>query len=1198
MAFNPDELHKIKSYSRDQHVSVIYEYIVGNKSQEKVSALTGIEEWTVSSIIRAYNFNQNKNGSFRSGTDRGKYRGTERELVSKFVNLHYPGNVEARTTFADFIAKHKKQVAKPPAAPPRQTYVQRPVQQSPVQRSKPPVPKPAPAPRPVVYQPTASELYNKAIGLWNARNHNRDMVDGFRQAAELGHEDAPYYLAVYYRDRGHYGAENLQAAQGWFAKALERGCRQAKLEYGDFYYELALNAKALKLYNTVVPSYEKAAKAGHSGAQNNLGVLYANGEGVTRNDQLAVYWFDLAAKNGNRFGMSNLAYRWMNGSGVQQNDVQALYWFEKAAGLGDEDAKKQCADIAFKLGRRLGKSTDEQDRKQAFDYYQKALLYGNQEALFYLAHSYANGLGVNQSYRQAAEYYEKAAQRGSAAAQNNLAVLYANGHGVTQDHGQALYWYEQAANNGSKVAMRNMGYCYKEGRGCPKNAYGAVHWFEKAAELGDEEARSQCAEGAYWIAEQFYKSRDVQEKGKAFEYFAKALKHGHDKSLLNLAVCCEYGHGVEQSYAKAIEYYQQALSKGIDKAYEWLADAYYQYGKEYDEEESYDEAIAMFEKAAEMDHEDAMIALAQCYFEGKGVNMDDHAAAEWYVKAAEVWSARTSAEEHYMEAAEKCFNHYEIERGLAWYERAADLGAGKAMVALGNYYFGEEDYNDDPEYETAIEWYLRALEQGDDDGEYHLYRCYIKLGEQAWENRNIEQAIAMYKEARKYGYGDSTKESLHRCYCHLARAAVDAEDYRLAAEHYEQAEEHERLGEEEDAYIEKIGDHFYDSEDYYGAWNWYKKSGNLARQTGRAQNAIGLSYIRKNGKQPDFVQAFYWCKQAAEQGFSPAQYNVGGFYLNGDGVQRDFTNAVYWYEQAAKNRHKNSLHNLAFLYMSGMGVPQDLDQAEELLTAAYLQGFDNRTYRFTCKPLSPLRSLLARTASVKPSPLESMRTLYALKYPNEDGQRLLKFADFLVKERQCFELIYEIGLSYETGYSPLLGVRVESDMAKAFVYYKEAVDKAGDVRAIGKLGHCYRHGKGIGQSDERAIEAYKRGEALKDPESLNALGECYFTGQGVGQDYSKTFEYCSYAAEQGHAEAQYNVGFCYENGYGVERNERAALEWYVKSAEQGFALAEQQVAVCYELGIGVEPSPEKAREWLAKAGAKSSNAILQQYHPD
>ncbi|MCH8139850.1 MAG: sel1 repeat family protein, partial [Proteobacteria bacterium] len=44
--------------------------------------------------------------------------------------------------------------------------------------------------------------------------------------------------------------------------------------------------------------YLKAAAAGVAEAQHNLGVLYANGEGVGRDDVLAYMWLDLAAGNG------------------------------------------------------------------------------------------------------------------------------------------------------------------------------------------------------------------------------------------------------------------------------------------------------------------------------------------------------------------------------------------------------------------------------------------------------------------------------------------------------------------------------------------------------------------------------------------------------------------------------------------------------------------------------------------------------------------------------------------------------------------------------------------------------------------------------------------------------------------------------------------------------------------------------------
>jgi TPR repeat protein len=52
---------------------------------------------------------------------------------------------------------------------------------------------------------------------------------------------------------------------------------------------------------------------GDATAQNTLGLLYANGKGVTRNDAIAVYWFRQAADQDHEKAQRNLAYMVANG---------------------------------------------------------------------------------------------------------------------------------------------------------------------------------------------------------------------------------------------------------------------------------------------------------------------------------------------------------------------------------------------------------------------------------------------------------------------------------------------------------------------------------------------------------------------------------------------------------------------------------------------------------------------------------------------------------------------------------------------------------------------------------------------------------------------------------------------------------------------------------------------------------------------
>ena len=53
--------------------------------------------------------------------------------------------------------------------------------------------------------------------------------------------------------------------------------------------------------------YRQAAEHGHQMAQDNLGVMYAKGRGVRKNDVTANMWLIIAAAGGNRTAAQNRA---------------------------------------------------------------------------------------------------------------------------------------------------------------------------------------------------------------------------------------------------------------------------------------------------------------------------------------------------------------------------------------------------------------------------------------------------------------------------------------------------------------------------------------------------------------------------------------------------------------------------------------------------------------------------------------------------------------------------------------------------------------------------------------------------------------------------------------------------------------------------------------------------------------------------
>ena len=52
--------------------------------------------------------------------------------------------------------------------------------------------------------------------------------------------------------------------------------------------------------------FKKAAEQGDAKAQNNIGLIYANGYSVTKDNEKAVRWFKKAARQGNKDAIKSL----------------------------------------------------------------------------------------------------------------------------------------------------------------------------------------------------------------------------------------------------------------------------------------------------------------------------------------------------------------------------------------------------------------------------------------------------------------------------------------------------------------------------------------------------------------------------------------------------------------------------------------------------------------------------------------------------------------------------------------------------------------------------------------------------------------------------------------------------------------------------------------------------------------------------
>jgi len=156
------------------------------------------------------------------------------------------------------------------------------------------------------------------------------------------------------------------------------------------------------------------AKRNNPAAQYDLGLIYARGETVARDDRQAARWFESAAKQGLPAAQFDLGVFYEQGRGVARDDALAFFWYQSAAEQGHARARHN-------LGTML-----------------------------------AEGKGTPRNYDKAAHWFAKAAEAGITESLVSLGMLYERGQGRPRDTAQALAHYRKAAANGSKAAEKRI----------------------------------------------------------------------------------------------------------------------------------------------------------------------------------------------------------------------------------------------------------------------------------------------------------------------------------------------------------------------------------------------------------------------------------------------------------------------------------------------------------------------------------------------------------------------------------------------------------------------------------------------------------------------------------------------------------------------------------------------------------------------
>ncbi len=171
-------------------------------------------------------------------------------------------------------------------------------------------------------------------------------------------------------------------------------------------YELGRAYTISQRMPEAIGAYRKAVDKGSTAAMVELGLLFANGSGVAKDEAQARSLFERAAQAGNPRGVVNLAAL-SNSSGAPSDPVATRTLLAKAAEANSADAQFQ---LGMMMADGVGGPKDDVTARALFE---KAAAQDHAGALDWLGSFAESGRGGPKDQAAAKAYYEKSAALGN-----------------------------------------------------------------------------------------------------------------------------------------------------------------------------------------------------------------------------------------------------------------------------------------------------------------------------------------------------------------------------------------------------------------------------------------------------------------------------------------------------------------------------------------------------------------------------------------------------------------------------------------------------------------------------------------------------------------------------------------------------------------------------------------------------------------
>ena len=812
-------------------------------------------------------------------------------------------------------------------------------------------------------------------------------------------------------------------------------------------------------------------------AQVALGNCYLSGfDGRPKDARKAANLFRLAAERGNAFAMVSLGVCYATGEGVKKDETKAMDWLNAALAPGANFSSPTPPVEMIQAQLRANSDAavagtlevDPVSERQATAHYVLGVLYNQRKKL-----------PEAQGHFVAAATAGPNGRSGIYAAAVAAAVNYAFGQGVPRDMAKANDMLEQ-----SRKVQTRLGVTLVQNSVATKftDSFAAGELEDRLKDAGVGYESTLQLGIAQMLADKKSKSYDVVEAAKWYEV---AAENGQVWAMLPLAFIYCQGDLGHPDLAKAFYWFEKAGSGDTPKHYLATANLAICYQNGLGTEKDPEKAAALFKKWRNID--------IVCYLGTIGQCPPAPLTYEQVLALNETWAKKKDPQAQFLLGRRYRLGwgvKVDADEAKQWFKKAAKTGHGDALNELGEMAEFQVFINNVPissqkTMEEGLPYYRKSSDAGSPSGMANYARLLL-VG--VANKKDVTQAEALYRKCVQL---DPTNATAHYALATIAEAnlrfALLTNDKSAATnraamlEHFEAAE---KLGHPQAA--SNLGLIYYEGrlvkQNFRKAYACFDDA--AAHGSAAAHYVLGLMHEQGQGVPVTYTEAAYHYRLAALDGNSDALRRLINFYLTGQGVSLDLDQAAFWLlrmQEMTHSQHVFTTYCDVLLkkqaYESALPLLNDLKKSSDSKVAGF--AYDR------------LATCYADGLGVKADPVQAKR--YSdLAVLFGDGDALTKLAQRQLKEGNLPQALDNLRsaaatsrlANYQLGVMYYNGEQVPKNEAEG-VKYLEAAAQANLTRALVFLANLTFHHATAAPSLDLAIQYAQRAESNGNAEAGN-----------------------------------------------------------------------------------------------------------------